>query len=153
MIFLSCTPREASCHIYDENKLNERLCALENIKKIYEHEVWRVCKNDKIIADYACIENELKKIHDIHSLFVMCLYFEKIKYPTPKDPIYISEEIGVVVSKEYHDYYQYICTLNAHAFIVRELCIKEIEYRALTGNISAQSMMRYINNFIKRPRA
>lgn len=83
----------------------------------------------------------------------MCLYFEKIKYPTPKDPIYISEEIGVEVSKEYHDYYQYICTLNAHAFIVRELCIKEIEYRALTGNISAQSMMRYINNFIKRPRA
>lgn len=76
LIFLSCTPREASCHIYDENKLNERLCALENIIKIYEHEVWRVCKNDKIIADYACIKNELKK-YMTSILFSLCVYTSK----------------------------------------------------------------------------
>lgn len=153
LFFLSCEPKETCNHICNENELNKQLCIIEDIKNMYEREVLRVCRDKSISADYYCIKKELTKIHNPDTLFILCLYFDKLRYPTPMDPIYLSEELGVEVSECYHDNYQYVCTLNAHAFVVRELCIKEIERLVENGNISAKYIMRYINKYIKRPKA
>ena len=152
-VFLSCPPKETHCYICNENVLNKHLRIIDDIKNMYEQEVLRVCRDKKASANYACIEKELKKIHTPDTLFILCLYFDNLRYPTPMDPIYLSEELGVEISEWYHDNYQYVCTLNAHAFEIRELCVKEIEQLAKNGNISAKCMMQYIHKYIKRTEA
>lgn len=108
----------------------ENFCKLQHIKETYEAEVWGiVCRHEP--GDYVHTYHEIDKINDSDLLFLITLYFNhSIAYPRLRNPIHNedNEHTNKTIPSEFEiEYYDYCCTLNAHATCVRDAAIERLK--------------------------
>lgn len=108
----------------------ENFCKLQHIKETYEAEVWGIaCRQEA--GDYVHTYREIDKIDDSDLLFLITLYFNySVDYPRLRNPIQNedNEKTDKTIPSEFEiKYYDYCCTLNAHAPCVRDAAIERLK--------------------------
>lgn len=101
------------------------LTALQRMKSLYETSVWQ--QREEAVSSYEDIEEEINRIDDHHLLFLLALYFDSVAFPRLTEPSEEQFEERTPEDEFYVNEFQYCCTLNAHASVVREYAVARLE--------------------------
>lgn len=133
------------------------LAELQRMKSLYETIVW--LQREETPNCYDDIEEEIRKMDDHRLLFLIALYFDSVAFPRLTGPSEEQFEERTPEDEFYVNEFQYCCTLNAHASVVRDVAVARLEELQRSEKHSDQrrqeisAMLQYIHAVMPRPTA